>query len=107
VTTTRIRETWGLVLNEAMNQGVPVVTSTAVGAAAGGMIRDGETGLVVPERDSAALAAALGRLLADPALRRRIGEAGRHEVVQWTQERMAAGFLRALEYAYASRALAR
>ncbi len=99
VTTRTIRETWGLVVNEAMCQGVPVVASEAVGAAAGRLVRDEETGLVVPERDSAALAAALRRLLTDELLRTRLGQAGRAEVSGWTQERMARDFLAALEYA--------
>src|SRR5579883_3483923 len=44
------KECWGLVVNEAFNQGVPVIATDAVGAAAGGLVRDGETGFVVPER---------------------------------------------------------
>jgi glycosyltransferase involved in cell wall biosynthesis len=35
------------------------------------------TGIIVPQRDPAALAAAIGRLLADPELRRRLGRAAR------------------------------
>lgn len=59
---------------QAMACGVPVV-STTVGAI-GEAVLDGETGILVAPRDSAALAAALGRLLADPELRRGMGEAG-------------------------------
>ena len=40
-------------------------------------VRDGETGLVVPARDPAALRAAIARLLADPALCRYLGRGGR------------------------------
>ena len=40
----RFREPWGLVVNEAMNQHVAIVASDAVGAAAGGLVRDGATG---------------------------------------------------------------
>ena len=46
------KEPWGLVVNEAMNQGVPVVVTDAVGAAAGGLVQSGLNGFVVPERDS-------------------------------------------------------
>ena len=41
-------EPWGLVVNEAFDQGVPVIATTAVGAVAGGLVRHEETGLVVP-----------------------------------------------------------
>lgn len=59
---------------EAMAAGIPVV-STAVGGVVE-LIRDGLDGLLVPSGDAAALAAALGRLAADPILRRRLGENG-------------------------------
>ena len=42
VSTTRVRETWGLVVNEAMNCALPVVATDAVGAAAGGLVVHGE-----------------------------------------------------------------
>ena len=50
------KEPWGLVVNEAMNQGLPVVATEAVGAAAGGLVQAGVNGFIVPERDSEALA---------------------------------------------------
>lgn len=61
------------VLQVAAAFGVPVVASR-VGATPE-VIRDGETGLLVPPGDAAALAAALARLLAEPALARRLGAA--------------------------------
>ena len=97
VPTPRFTEPWGLVVNEAMSQARPVVATTAVGAAAGGLVRDGETGLVIAPGDPAALAAAIDRLLADPALRARLGEAGRAEIAgAYTYDAMAAGVARAL-----------
>ena len=60
---------------EAMAPGLAVVT-TPVGAIPDA-IQDGETGLLVPARDAAALAEALARLIVDPALRRRLGEQAR------------------------------
>ena len=62
-------EPWGVVVNEAMACGVPVIASNAVGAAPD-MIRDGETGWVVPGGDEIALANALSAALSDlPRLR--------------------------------------
>lgn len=92
-------ETWGLVINEAMNQQIPVVASEAVGAAAGGLVRDGETGLVVPERDAGALSHAIGRLLTDQTLAKRLAKAGHAEIAQRTNERMVDGFVKAIHYA--------
>jgi glycosyltransferase involved in cell wall biosynthesis len=63
---------------DAQAVGVPVVAS-----AVGGLVEavaDGETGLLVPPRDPDALAAAVARVLRDPALRRRLGDAGRVRV---------------------------
>ena len=93
------REAWGLVVNEAMNQGAPVVTSAAVGAAAGGLVRDGETGLVVPEGNATALGIALRRLLEDRSYADRLGAQGRAEIASWNNERMASAFVDAAEYA--------
>jgi len=53
-------------------------------------VRDGETGLLVPYGDQAALAGALIRILADPALRDRLGAAGRRFALGFTWERTAA-----------------
>ena len=45
------------------------------------VIHDGETGLIVPPRDASALAAAIARLLDDPALAGRLGTAARELAV--------------------------
>ena len=62
---------------EAMAAGLPVVASDVGGLRE--LVRDGETGMLVPSRDPAALADALQPLLADRELRRRLGSAGRDE----------------------------
>jgi glycosyltransferase involved in cell wall biosynthesis len=64
-------EAFGLAVVEGMAAGKPVVVSRS-GAMPGIL---GEGGLVVPKRDPAALAAAVGRLLDDPLLRARLGRA--------------------------------
>ena len=104
IPTPRFLEPWGLVCNESMLQGRPVVATDAVGAAAGGLVRDRETGLVVPARDPDALAAAITELLGDETLRTRLGEAGRSEVAAYTYDAMAGAFERALATADSSRA---
>lgn len=62
-------------LLEAAAAGRPIVTTDRPGCR--DVVRDGENGLLVPDHDPAALASALERLLTDPALRARMGAAGR------------------------------
>jgi glycosyltransferase involved in cell wall biosynthesis len=99
ITTPTFKEPWGLVVNEAMNQGVPVVTTDAVGAAAGGLVQNDTNGFIVPEQDVEALAQAIGRLLNDEALRAKMGKASLQTVASWDNERMVEGFRSALRYA--------
>ena len=63
---------------EAMAAELPVVASAVGGVPEA--VEDGDTGLLVPPHDPVPLAAALERLLADPALRRRLGASGRARV---------------------------
>ena len=74
-------EPWGLVVNEAFNQGVPVIVSDAVGAAAGGLVRHEENGLIVPAGDVGALARAIRRLHDDRKLRTALGRNATASVV--------------------------
>jgi len=82
-------EPFGIVPLEAMACARPVV-----GAAVGGLLDtvvDGVTGLLVPPKDPDRLSAALNRLLADPAERRRLGEAGAARVAdKYTWAKVAA-----------------
>ena len=89
-------EPWGLVVNEAFHQGVPVIATDAVGAAAGGLVQHERTGLVVPAGDASALAAALRRLHDDPGLRARLGAAARERVQKHSHAAWAAGMSAAL-----------
>lgn len=102
VPTRTFLEPWGLVLNEAMNQRVPVIATTAVGAVAAGLVRDGETGLVVPAGSDVALADALNRLLGDPSFAASLGERGFQEVASFNYDRMQAGFESAIAFARAA-----
>jgi glycosyltransferase involved in cell wall biosynthesis len=71
-----------MVLLEAMSQGLATI-ATPVGAAPS-LIRDGETGVLIPARDAAALAAALQRLIGSAEERRRLGQAARERVRSMT-----------------------
>jgi glycogen synthase len=66
-------ESFGLVLLEAMRYGKPIVSSNIGGIAE--VIRDGETGILVPPGDAVALESAIASLAADPQLRQRLGQA--------------------------------
>jgi len=98
ITTRSFKEPWGLIVNEAMNQGCVVIASDAVGAARGGLLEHERNGLVVPERDPAALAGALRRVLSSAALRAQLGHAARATIAHWTYERMAQGFIDAVAF---------
>jgi glycosyltransferase involved in cell wall biosynthesis len=76
--TSIVAEPFGRVVVEAMMCGRPVVATRGGGVAE--IIRDGETGLLVPPGDASALAAALGTILSDPALAQRLGQSGREDV---------------------------
>ena len=81
-------EAFGAVLLEAMAAGKPVVCAE-LGTGTSFVNVDGETGFVVPARDSRALAAAIARLMDDADLRARMGAAGRARVRQeFTLEKM-------------------
>jgi glycosyltransferase involved in cell wall biosynthesis len=97
IPTRTFREPWGLVVNEAMNRKLPVIASDAVGAVAGGLVRDGHNGLVVRAGDAGALAGAMRRLAADTQLRVRLGAAGERDVQAYTHDAWAQGFARALD----------
>ncbi|MEV0914756.1 glycosyltransferase family 4 protein [Streptomyces sp. NPDC049967] len=100
-------EGFSLPAAEAMATGTPLVATTggAIPEVAG---PDGETCLAVPPADAGALADALGRLLRDPALRERLGAAGRARVLaRFTWKQAAIGTAALYREAIAARAATR
>jgi glycosyltransferase involved in cell wall biosynthesis len=80
-----------LVVPEAMAVGLPIVTTAVGGLPA--VVDDGQTGMLVPI-DEAMLAAALGRLIADPARARAMGRRGREVALErYSAERMVDAYL--------------
>jgi glycosyltransferase involved in cell wall biosynthesis len=82
-------------LLEAMVAGRPAVASDVAGVRE--QIDDGRTGVVVPAGDSAALAAAIARLVGDPALRASMGEGARSRAAFFSADRFVEGTLDAYD----------
>jgi glycosyltransferase involved in cell wall biosynthesis len=99
IRTATFTEPWGLVVNEAMLQGTPTIVSDAVGAVAGGLVRDGRNGLVFPAGDATALASRLSALAKAPELRERLGAAAREDAAELTPAAWADGMAAALRAA--------
>lgn len=87
-------EPWGLVVNEALNFGLPVVAARTVGCAED-LVRDGVNGFTFGVGDADALEAHLRVLVSDPDLRVRLGDRGREIVGAYSIDRAADGVVRA------------
>lgn len=75
-----IREGFGLVNCEAMISGLPVIASNIGGIAE--IVKDGETGILVPAQNPQALAESLIELIENPEKRQKFGQAGRRQVIE-------------------------
>ena len=82
------RESFGIVLLEAMAAGAPIVCSDIHGYK--GVVQRGRQAILVPPNDAKALAAGITELLVDPALRARLGASGQERAQQFSWERVTA-----------------
>ena len=89
------REPWGMVVNEAMASGLPVLASRKVGAAQD-LILEGQTGFVVPENDAEALASAIARACQSTDRLRAMGEEAQKLIEPWNYDATLSGFYQAL-----------
>jgi glycosyltransferase involved in cell wall biosynthesis len=90
------REPFGIVLLEGMARGVPVVAVDSGGPAE--LVENGRTGVLSRSGEPAALADALESLLASPALRKTLGEAGRERYAEeFTEAAMRERFFERLQ----------
>jgi glycosyltransferase involved in cell wall biosynthesis len=85
-----LSDPWGLVLNEAMACGLPVVTTSAPGAAED-LVSDGWNGYVVRPGDAVALAEAMRALAADADLRASMGRRSLERIAGFSPDRCAEG----------------
>ncbi len=76
-------EPWGVVVNEAMAAGLPVVASREIGSVQD-LVRDGENGHTFQAGDVQGLAASLERLISGPARRAQMANASRQIIGQWS-----------------------
>jgi len=83
-----LNDPWGLVVNEAMACGKPVVSSTEAGASYD-LVRHGANGWVVDPRNTLQLCNYLEKLIADNDLRRRMGETSFNIIQQFTPRALA------------------
>jgi glycosyltransferase involved in cell wall biosynthesis len=95
-------EPWGLVVNEAMASGLPVIATRKVGAARD-LIVEGENGYLVPENDPAALASAIDRACDSEQHLLLLEEKARGTVQNWNFDSTLAGFHSALSRCFGAK----
>ena len=90
-------EPWGLVINEAMCYGLPIITTDGVAASAD-LVRHGENGFIYPAGDIDTLTDLQQRLLYDSEKRQKMGQRSREIISTWNYDACVDGILKALEY---------
>ena len=90
-------EPWGLIINEVMCAGLPVVATDEIGAVAD-LVEDGRNGFTFAAGDVPALSRHLERLAGDAALRERMAEESRRAIAQWSYDASIEGVVAALDW---------
>lgn len=92
-----VDEPWGLIINEVMCAGLPVIASAEIGAVPD-LVHDGENGFTFEAGDIDMLQSHLETLCRDRLLRERMGKASREIISQWSYEECVQGVLAALDF---------
>ena len=90
-------EPWGLIVNEAMNAGRPVIVSDDVGCAPD-LVQDGVNGFIYPTSNIEALTQALRRILASPETAAAMGASAYERIQQWGMAQDIQGLRSALQH---------
>jgi glycosyltransferase involved in cell wall biosynthesis len=93
-------DTWGLVVNEAMACGIPIVVSDAAGCVPD-LVEDGWNGYVVPKNAPEKLSEALAKIACAPDLNATMGARSAQRIEQYSPQACAAGFVAAMNAAAA------
>lgn len=94
-------EQWGLVVNEAMAAGLPVLVSNRCGCAAD-LVQEGRNGFLFDPDDTIGFATALGKAAESSCRREQMGQASQEIIASWSPRRFADGLAGAVEAALAS-----
>lgn len=92
-----MHEPWGLVINEVMNAGKPVIVSEQVGAGPD-LVKDGINGYVVKLGDVSTLARRIATVISNPELAERMGAESKKRISEWSFNEDASGLIDALKY---------
>ncbi len=95
-------DTWGLVVNEAMACGLPIILSSVAGCAVD-LIRENWNGISVPRRDVPALARAMQRLASQPDLSAAMGANSAQHISRHSPKEWSEGIMRMMEVSGAAR----
>ncbi|HVI08330.1 MAG TPA: glycosyltransferase family 4 protein [Candidatus Binatia bacterium] len=96
-------DTWGLVVNEAMACGLPIIATDVAGCAAD-LVKDGENGFVLPPHDPARLALLMTRMAEDCGCRAEMSARSRELVSAYSPEAWAEGMVEGVKAVLGARA---
>ena len=88
-------EPWGLIINEAMNAGLPIIAAEEIGATAD-LIESGRNGFTYPAGDVPQLAHHLQQLVDNPLLRQQMGVQSQQIISAWDYDQCVVGIKQAL-----------
>lgn len=95
-------ETWGLVINEAMACGLPIITTAKVGASAD-LVKEGINGYIIEEKNIAQLYEAMKKIVLNQSLQKKMGEQSRKIIENFGIDNQVSGFVSAIKYVIENR----